>query len=55
MPLVPPLVEPVAAAVAGNPEVMLKDSTHTVEDPLKAQLPGIPTKSQSVPVLCPEL
>jgi len=55
MPLVPPLVEPVAAAVAGKPEVILKDSTQPVEDPLKAQLLGIPTKIQSVPVLCPEL
>ena len=55
MPLVPPQVAPAAAAVAGNPEVILKDSTHPVEDPLKAQLLGIPTKSQSVPVLWPEL
>ena len=48
IPLVPPLEEPVAAAVAGKLEVMLKDSTHPLEDPPKAQLWGIPTKSQSL-------
>ena len=53
----PPIVRrampKVAAAVDGNPELMLNDSTHPVEDPPKAQLWGIPTKSHSV--FCPVL
>jgi hypothetical protein len=58
MPLVPPLplvwpVDAVDVAAVGKLEVMLKDSTHPFAEPPKAQLWGIPTKSQSV--FCPEL
>ena len=51
IPLDPPAVAPVAAAVVGKELVMLKDMVHPLLEPPNAQLAGTPAKSQSVPEL----